>query len=130
MKIAVSGSSGLIGAALVSWLRSRGHHVWSLVRREPRDERELRWDPARAELDADAFSQIEGVVHLAGAGMSARRWTRSRRRARTRAQSSTARRPLGSCQTFGDHGPPLVRECADRALLRRLVADSSPKGKS
>jgi uncharacterized protein (TIGR01777 family) len=81
MKVAVTGSSGLIGTALVASLRSDGHQVIRLVRRAPRSDDEVRWDPRAADAGlASDHSALEGIgacVHLAGAGVASRRWTSS-----------------------------------------------------
>jgi uncharacterized protein len=80
-KIAVTGSSGLIGTALVASLRADGHEVIRLVRRPPRAAGESSWDPGSAggDLDAAALGGTDGVVHLAGAGIADRRWTAERK---------------------------------------------------
>ncbi|MER7665750.1 TIGR01777 family oxidoreductase [Streptomyces sp. NPDC096193] len=75
MRIAVTGSTGLIGTALVRSLRSDGHEVVRLVRRPARSGDEVEWDPHRQYVDAAGLVGCEGVVHLAGAGVGARRWT-------------------------------------------------------
>lgn len=80
MKIAITGASGLIGTALSASLRGDGHQVVSLVRRNPRTPDEVQWDPARRRLDPAGLADVDGVVHLAGAGIADRRWTESRRR--------------------------------------------------
>jgi len=81
MRVAVTGSSGLIGTALVASLRSDGHQVIRLVRRAPRSDDEVRWDPRAADAglasDHGALEGIGACVHLAGAGVASRRWTRS-----------------------------------------------------
>ncbi len=74
----MTGSSGLIGSALVASLRADGHDVVSLVRRAPRSAGEVRWDPRAVDAglhDADALRGISACVHLAGAGIASRRWT-------------------------------------------------------
>ncbi|MBC6461786.1 TIGR01777 family oxidoreductase [Actinomadura sp. HBU206391] len=76
MRIAVSGSTGLIGAALVRALRDDGHGVMRLVRREPEGPDEARWDPY-GDVDTAALEDLDAVVHLAGAGIGDRRWTAS-----------------------------------------------------
>lgn len=78
MDVAVSGSSGLIGGALCRQLEGRGDTVRRLVRRPPRTPLEIRWEPDRGLLDAGALDGVDAVVHLAGAGIASRRWTRSR----------------------------------------------------
>jgi uncharacterized protein (TIGR01777 family) len=77
MKIAVTGSSGLIGTALVASLRAEGHQVIRLVRRPARSADEVRWDPGAADaaIDPDGLTGIGACVHLAGAGVADRRWT-------------------------------------------------------
>lgn len=74
MRIAVTGSTGLIGTALVRSLRSDGHEVVRLVRRPARAGDEVEWDPHRQYVDVGGLAGCEGVVHLAGAGIGARRW--------------------------------------------------------
>ncbi|MEU9790884.1 TIGR01777 family oxidoreductase [Streptomyces sparsogenes] len=75
MRIAITGSSGLIGTALVRSLRADGHEVVRLVRRAPGAEDEVRWDPRRQWVAADGLVGCEAVVHLAGAGIADHRWT-------------------------------------------------------
>ena len=79
MRVVVSGSSGLVGRALVEALRARGDIVVPLVRRAPRSG-ELRWDPAAGTIDAAGLAGTDAVVHLAGAGLGDKRWTAPRRR--------------------------------------------------
>lgn len=75
MRVAVTGASGLIGSALVPHLRTRGHEVVRLVRRAPTSPDEVRWDPATGDVDLAGLTGVQGVVHLAGAGVGDRRWT-------------------------------------------------------
>lgn len=75
MRVAITGASGLIGSALVPALRDRGHEVIRLVRRATKTPDEVRWDPTTGYVDAEGFVGIDGVIHLAGAGVGDRRWT-------------------------------------------------------
>ncbi|MFE3287595.1 TIGR01777 family oxidoreductase [Streptomyces sp. NPDC001717] len=75
MRIAVTGSTGLIGSALVRSLREDGHEVVRFVRREPAAGDEARWDPARGHVDPEALAGCDAVVGLAGAGIGDHRWT-------------------------------------------------------
>ncbi|MEK7757431.1 MAG: TIGR01777 family protein, partial [Planctomycetota bacterium] len=60
MKILVSGSSGLVGAALVPHLVTGGHLVGRLVRTRPAPgEATVSWDPARGTLDAAALEGFD-----------------------------------------------------------------------
>lgn len=77
MKILVTGASGLIGRALCTELKAQGHTVVAAVRREPRRNDEVQWDPTKGILDPSAFDGIDAVVHLAGAGIGDKRWSDS-----------------------------------------------------
>ncbi|GGT25328.1 TIGR01777 family oxidoreductase [Streptomyces purpureus] len=79
-RIAVTGSSGLIGSALVRSLRADGHSVVRLVRRPARGGDEVEWDPRRGHVDAAGLAGCDAVVHLAGAGVGERRWTEAYKR--------------------------------------------------
>lgn len=79
-RVAVTGSSGLIGGALSSALHERGDEVVHLVRREPAAAHEVRWDPARGEVDPAALEGITAAVNLAGAGIGDHRWTAAYKR--------------------------------------------------
>ncbi|MDF6042043.1 TIGR01777 family oxidoreductase [Streptomyces sp. JH14] len=74
-RIAVTGSTGLIGAALVRSLRADGHEVVRLVRRPARVGDEVEWDPKRGYVDVAGLVGCDAVVHLAGAGVGDHRWT-------------------------------------------------------
>ncbi len=74
----MSGASGLLGSALRRVLLQRATEVLQLVRREPGGREELRWDPAAAS-PIPQIHRLEGVdaaIHLSGANLAARRWTR------------------------------------------------------
>ncbi|MEU3608113.1 TIGR01777 family oxidoreductase [Streptomyces sp. NPDC035033] len=73
-RVAVTGASGLIGAALVRSLRADGHDVLRLVRRPARTADEVEWDPKRLYVDGAGLVGVDAVVHLAGAGVGERRW--------------------------------------------------------
>jgi uncharacterized protein len=104
MKIAVTGSSGLIGSALVASLRADGHQVVRLVRRPPRDGDEVRWDPRAADAGlpgspaTTVLNGLDACVHLAGAGVGDHRWTPSYK-AEIRASRVLATRALATALT-------------------------------
>ena len=145
MKVAVTGSSGFIGTALVASLRSDGHQVIRLVRRPPRSADEVRWDPRAADAGlAAGLGALEGIgacVHLAGAGVASRRWT-SRYKAEVRDSRVLGTRALAGALTrlgsppatlvaasaigwYGDTGGREVDESAPagKSFLARLVRD-------
>ena len=75
-RIAVTGASGLIGTALVGYLKSQGHTVQRLVRRAAVSSEEITWNPIAGTVDMDALAGVDAVIHLAGAGVSDKRWTK------------------------------------------------------
>jgi len=75
MRIAVTGSTGMIGTALVGQLKAEGHTVLRLVRRKANSAEEVQWDPAAGTIDLAALEGVDAVIHLAGAGVGDKRWT-------------------------------------------------------
>lgn len=89
MRLLISGSTGLVGAALLELFRQQGHDVSRLVRPSTRNRQAGRmkspqpssvaWDPIAGVLDP-AATGADAVVHLAGAPIGEGRWTASRKR--------------------------------------------------
>jgi len=80
VEVAVTGASGLIGSALMASLAADGHRGIRMVRREPRPgEDAISWDPAAGTIDAASLEGIDAVVHLAGEGIAAGRWTKAQK---------------------------------------------------
>jgi uncharacterized protein (TIGR01777 family) len=77
--VAISGATGLIGSALSRALREDRIEVRHLVRRAATGPHEIPWNPGTP-LDPAALSGVTAVVHLAGAGVADRRWTKSYKR--------------------------------------------------
>lgn len=80
MKVAITGSSGVIGTELSTALREANHDVVRLVRSAPEASDEVLWDPG-GPLDPTCLEAVDAVVNLAGASVTGR----SRRGGRTRA---------------------------------------------
>jgi uncharacterized protein (TIGR01777 family) len=75
VKVAITGSTGLIGSALVRSLEADGHQVTRLVRGQPSGPRQVAWDPTGGVIDAAGLEGHDAAVHLAGAGLGDHRWT-------------------------------------------------------
>jgi len=73
MKIIVSGSTGLIGTALLNRVGPT-HNIVRLVRGEANPD-DISWDPGQGTIDPGALSGADAVVHLAGENIANRRWS-------------------------------------------------------
>ena len=128
MVIAMTGSSGLVGTALAAFLSTGGHRVIRLVRRDPHNVDERRWEPSKPA--ADLLDGVDGVVHLAGESIAGR-FTDAHRRAirdsrieptRLLAEIAAATGGLSafvSASAIGFYG----YDCGDTVL-----AEDSPRG--
>lgn len=77
MRIAISGSTGLIGSYLTGYFRSKGHEVIEISRHaknNPKKDPVIFWDPASAKIDAGRLENLDVIIHLAGASIS-ERWS-------------------------------------------------------
>jgi len=81
MRVAITGSSGLIGRALRARLEAAGHQVTPVVRASTAAGPAVWWDPDRGQIDAAGLeaARLDAVVHLAGAGIGDRRWSPARK---------------------------------------------------
>jgi uncharacterized protein (TIGR01777 family) len=75
MHVLIAGSSGLIGSALTSALRSHGAEVSRLVRREARKPDEFSWDPESFGVPDEALERVDAVVALGGINIGDRPWS-------------------------------------------------------
>ena len=73
--IVMTGSSGVLGTALVPFLRTQGHSVTRLVRQSSKESDEAYWNPYYQEIDKQAFENVDTVIHLAGEYIGEGRWT-------------------------------------------------------
>jgi uncharacterized protein (TIGR01777 family) len=77
--ILISGASGLLGSSARRHFTRAGDRVATLVRREPRGDGEIRWDPAKGTLDPAAIAGFDAVLNFSGAGIGDARWTARRK---------------------------------------------------
>jgi uncharacterized protein len=120
MKILITGSTGLVGRALVRELKQAGHTVCRLVRpgtsgeaRSGGEGFDVRWDPSTGELGAAAVG-ADAVVNLAGASIADGRWTATRKKALRDSRVETTR--------------TLVNALAKMAVRPRVLVSASAIG--
>ncbi|HEV7644126.1 MAG TPA: TIGR01777 family oxidoreductase [Pyrinomonadaceae bacterium] len=81
MKILISGATGLIAKHLIPALEAKGHEIFSLIRKEPRNDHEIRWDAEEGFTEGEQ-AKLEGmdaVLHLAGEPIG-QTWTKEKKR--------------------------------------------------
>ncbi len=131
MRVAVTGSRGLVGSALVAWLTTEGHRVMRLVRGSPSGE-DISWDPGEGVRDVARLEGVDAVVHLAGENIGAGRWTPQHKDAIRRSRVEGTRRLGESLARLSDRPQVLVSASAigyygDRGS--ELLTEESPPGK-
>jgi uncharacterized protein (TIGR01777 family) len=126
VKVAVSGTSGLLGNALVRQLVAEGHEVLRLVRRRPEAQDEVLWYP---EVDTVRLSGVDAVIHLVGETLVGR-WTLQQREA-IRESRVVGTRLLASALANMSDGPRMLL-CASATGYygsrggEELTEDSAP----
>jgi uncharacterized protein (TIGR01777 family) len=126
MKILITGSTGLVGSALIPSLKSSGHQVVRLVRSKPKDASEVSWNPEQGTINAAGLEGLDAVLHLAGENLAVGRWTEEKKRriresrvkgtkllSETLAQLTEKPSILVSASAvgfYGDHGDEVLTE--------------------
>jgi uncharacterized protein (TIGR01777 family) len=118
MRIAVSGASGLVGSALIPALAADGHATLRLVRGAALAPDEIMWSPDAGAIAPGALDGVDAVVHLAGEGIAAKRWSDEQKRrivdsrvkgtrlvAETMAKLATKSSVLVCASAVGFYGP-------------------------
>lgn len=80
-KILITGASGLIGRELTKLLLNEGKEVVHLGRskRNKSTVKQYVWDINKGTVEEGAFDNVDGIVHLAGAGIADKRWSKKRK---------------------------------------------------
>jgi uncharacterized protein (TIGR01777 family) len=131
MRILLAGASGFLGTALARRLAASGHTLVRLIRREPSNAGEVRWDPGAGILDADVLADVDAVINLAGAGVGDHRWTAAYKQTLRDSRLDTTRTLARALATNADRPRVLLNASAvgfygdtgDRA-----VDEQSPPG--
>jgi len=74
-RVLIAGASGMIGRPLRKFLSQAGHTIHTLVRREPTDPLEHRWNPETGVIDSGIINHVDTVINLSGASIAKIPWT-------------------------------------------------------
>jgi uncharacterized protein (TIGR01777 family) len=82
--VIITGGTGLIGKALCKALLEKGYHVIILTRNPPAQSATgnisfATWNPDQQIIDKEVISSADYIIHLAGAGVADKRWTKKRK---------------------------------------------------
>tara|TARA_B110000305_G_scaffold223912_1_gene268895 strand:- start:252 stop:1127 length:876 start_codon:yes stop_codon:yes gene_type:complete len=88
-KIVITGGTGLVGKRLTALLIERKHEV-RILSRNPKDKNEFKWDVSKGFVDEKAIENIDYIIHLAGAGIADKRWTKERKEVIVNSRVATA----------------------------------------
>ena len=78
--ILITGASGLIGSHLQEYLRNKNQRVLTLSRTTSNNNDTFVWDVDTKKIDEDAIKNADYIIHLAGAGIADKYWTRKRKK--------------------------------------------------
>ncbi len=107
MRVAITGSSGLIGRALAGALGADGQQVLRFVRSGTPGPGTATWDPPAGRIDVTALETADAVVHLAGKSIGAARWTVKEKRELVDSRVASTRL-LATTMAGLDRGPRVL----------------------
>jgi len=81
--VLITGGTGMVGTSLTQLLLSKGYQVIILTRKPQTSPipnlTYAVWDIAKGTIDPLAFEKADTIVHLAGAGVADKRWSKKRK---------------------------------------------------
>lgn len=110
MRIAVTGSSGLVGTAVRARLSSETVEIVRVVRSSEAADDAIRWDPLTGATDLSQWEGVDAVIHLAGENIATGRWTTAKKQ---RIRESRVRGTENLCRILRQlERPPTTLVCA------------------
>lgn len=133
--ILITGGTGLVGTRLTQILLEKGYQVSHLSRSHHHKEavRTYRWDVENKEIEPDALANADYVIHLAGAGVAEKRWTKSRKEVILKSRTESAKLLHDTIAQLGSHRIKAFIAASGIAIYGEdtgsaEVIESSPKG--
>lgn len=78
-RVLITGGTGLVGTSLREMLEERGYEI-RVLSRDKKEEGFYFWDWEKGHIDMDALKGVDFIIHLAGANIGEKRWSRKRKR--------------------------------------------------
>lgn len=135
--IGITGGTGFVGTYITRLLAQQGHNV-VIFTRNPQDHTPQAnieyagWNPSESFCDTAALARLDGIIHLAGAGVADKRWTDARKKeivdsrvGATNFLIAQLKSHAPRCKTFvaasaiGFYGP-------DRSGAKQFTEDTAP----
>lgn len=90
--VLITGGSGLIGSRLTHYLKNTGYNITHLSRSRKGDEKikTFTWDLEQEEIEMEALTTADYIIHLAGANLADKRWTEKRKKIIIGSRTKTA----------------------------------------
>jgi uncharacterized protein (TIGR01777 family) len=133
LRVLISGSTGMLGSALIPFLTTGGHEVVRLVRRPVGKEEAITWNPSAGELDAAQLEGFDAFIHLSGEYIADGHWNRSKRERVWSSRVDTTKLLVRAISQLKQ--PPKVLVCASGTGFygeggARELDEDSPPGES
>lgn len=144
--ILITGGTGLLGSALIKLLKENGHKITVLTRtKKVSEDSEVNyaiWNVHEQTIDENAIASAEYIIHLAGAGVADKRWTKDRKKeiVESRTQSSALLvkalqlpnkvKAVISASAIGWYGPDEKRSPKKKFFTEEMRADKEFLGET
>ena len=115
--VIVTGGSGLIGKQLTALLIKKGYNVIIFSHSQQTNNRQsnpsiANWNIATGEIDKDAVAKADYIVHLAGAGVADKRWTKERKREIVESRTKSGALLVKTLQEVDNHVTAVISSSA------------------
>lgn len=133
LKILISGSTGMLGTALIPLLTTGGHRVVRLLRHPRPGEDAVFWSPAEKKLDPAALENFDAFIHLSGEYIADGHWSKEKKQRVWDSRVETTKLLVQAIRQLKK--PPKVLVCASGSGYYgeggdRTLDEDSPPGNS
>jgi len=130
--VMITGGTGLIGKALGQALCDKGYHVVILTRQTEKISSLLNlsytwWDVEKQAIDKEAFAKADYIIHLAGAGVADKRWTKKRKQEIADSRINSSKLIVNSLKTIPNRVKAVLSASAIGWYGTDLIPNPSPR---